>query len=95
MSLSVAHVIVYILILIAAFVAGYYSGNMGLQDAHARPIFAAFHLPLRYMSAPPSGLVSSVYPTPVVAPTPTTQPPVPLVTLAAANELPSTNYAAY
>ncbi len=92
MRVSSAHIILYILVIIGAYFGGYWAGNRGYLDEHVRPLFAAFKHPLLYHAAPMI-VPNASYPPTFLAPQPSTVPPVPLVTLAAANEIPSTEYA--
>lgn len=94
MRITIAHALLYLLVLGAFYFGGYWAGNYGYMDANLRPLFAAWHVPLKYgAKAYPQVISPNSAIGPVVAPMPTTVPPVPLVTLAAANELPSTDYA--
>ena len=91
MRINSAHILLYAVILLASYFAGYWAGNCGYLDNRIRPLFAAFNVPLLYASSP---VTSTTLPSAaVLAPTATTMPPVPLQTLAAANELPDTQYA--
>lgn len=98
MKLDVGHLILYILALLGVYLSGYWAGNRSLLDSRVRPLFAAFNMPLLYTtsSVPPATVIA---PNPYIgaqlAPVPSTIAPVPLVTLAAANEMPITDYAPF
>ena len=96
---AVTHVILYGIIVLVMYLGAYWAGNHGSFDARLRPVFAKLGKPLKWhdysMLPPATDYGPAAMMAPLMAPMPVASPPVPLVTLAAANEMPSPEYAPY
>lgn len=101
MRIGIPPIAVYVLVALLAYLVGYYAGTVGYGEKHLNPMFekvkeAAGNLPFVGKSDPtPTTYLGAPATVPILAPAPSQVAPVPLVTLAAADEYGTGAYAPY